>query len=63
VNEKNKEIALCRLALTQSVDRGTAISIELDEAQSKLQSPFRNPFIMTTVGVILGLVVGGIALK
>lgn len=63
IDARNKEIQLCRLALTQSVEMSQGLNSELVETRSKLESPFRNPFIMTTVGVVLGILVTGFALK
>jgi hypothetical protein len=36
---------------------------EVRARDEKLKSPFRNPFIMGTVGVVIGILVTGIALR
>ncbi len=63
LQRRKREVTLCNLGLTQSIEQQGRLTYEVREAQDKLQSPFRNPFVMTTVGVVLGLVVGGIFLR
>ncbi len=63
VRERNEETKLCRLGLTQVSEENVALRNELGKANSKLESPLRNPFIMTTVGVLIGIAVTGFALK
>jgi len=60
---KNREIQLCRLGLVQSVDRIAGLEVELEKRNSQLQSPLRNPFVMGMVGVLVGIVVTGYALR
>jgi hypothetical protein len=61
VESKNTEISLCRIALVQSEEKRVETYLQLQTAEDKLRSPIRNPFIMITFGVVLGLVVGGIS--
>lgn len=63
LDAKNREIGLKDLAIQQRQDQIVELNSELQDANSKLQSPVRNPFIMTTVGVLIGILVTGIALK
>lgn len=60
---KNQEIQLCRLGLQQAINNGVDLKFDLDAANAKLNSPLRNPFFIGTVGVLIGLVVAGIATK
>lgn len=60
---KNEEIKLCRLGLQQAINNGVDLKFDLDAANAQLNSPFRNPFIMATVGVVIGIVVTGLATK
>jgi len=60
---RKEEVRLCDLALQQSKGNSTALNQRVDELNGKLESPIRNPFIMTTVGVVIGIIVGGIALR
>ena len=68
---------LCKLALdarTREVDSAkdglgqaqamlVTVTRQRDDAQAALQSWYRNPATMATIGVLLGLVVGGYALR
>ena len=63
LEKKEKEIELKDLALKQSQDHLSRTLGDLENAREQLGSPFRNPFIMVTVGVVLGIVVTGVALK
>lgn len=60
---RKEEVRLCDLALKQAKGNTVELNKLVDEQNKKLESPTRNPFIMTTVGVVLGLIVGGIALR
>lgn len=60
---RKEEIKLCRLGLSQSLDRNDQLARELDDKNSQLQKFYRNPFIMTTLGVVIGIVVTGLATK
>lgn len=60
---KNKHIEKLELGLTKQTERVADLSNQVQEANEKLQSPFRNPFIVGTVGVALGILIMGIALK
>jgi hypothetical protein len=61
LDARKEEIKLCRLGLMQSLERNSDLESQVSDQNQKLQSPFRNPFIMTTVGVVLGILVIGIA--
>lgn len=63
LDARNEEIQLCRLGLVQSIDQSAGLYEELEKSKAQLQSPLRNPFIMTTVGIVLGIIVIGIAKK
>lgn len=60
---KNNEIKVCRLGLTQTLDENVALNEQLKSANNKLASPLRNPFFLTTVGVVIGIVVVGFVKK
>jgi len=45
------------------VDRIAGLEVELEKRNSQLQSPLRNPFVMGMVGVLVGIVVTGYALR
>lgn len=60
---KNKQIKKLELGLATQTERVADLSSQLEDKNSQLQSPFRNPFIMGTVGVLIGIVVTGYALK
>ncbi len=60
---KERQVSLCDLALRQSIERGTMLTLEVQEKDAQLSAWFRNPFTTVTVGALLGLVVAGIALK
>lgn len=63
VDAQKKEIGLCRLGLTQSLDNNAMLSIEIKDKQDQLQSWYRNPFVMVAVGLVLGGVAVGAAIK
>jgi len=44
-------------------ERNQGLNAELFNTQKKLESPLRNPFIMGTVGIVIGILVMGIAQK
>lgn len=54
IDAKNQEIAVCRLALDQSLDRTVHLVMDLDDANRKLSSPFRNPYLMIGAGAAIG---------
>jgi len=60
---KDKQIRLCDLALAQSIERGGQLTFELRQKDEQLSAWYRNPFTMATIGVLLGIVATGIALK
>lgn len=51
------------LGLVECKDEHSNRINEVTDLQDKLDSPFRNPFIMGTIGVVLGIVVTGLATK
>jgi hypothetical protein len=63
IEAKNKEIQICRLALDQTIDRALTLEKDVKDRDEKLSSPLRNPFVMATAGVLLGLVVAGYVRK
>lgn len=63
IEAKDRVIGLKDLAIRQSAEYSADLYWKLDEAEKKLQSPTRNPFIMATVGLVLGIIVTGIALR
>ena len=60
---KNKQIEKLELGLAAQTGRVADLSNQLEDKNSQLQSPFRNPFVMTAVGVVIGILVTGYALK
>lgn len=60
---RNEEIRICRLGLTQAVHANADLKLSLDDANAKLNSPLRNPFVIGTVGVLIGILVTGLATK
>lgn len=52
---KNKEIEQLHLGLVESMGQSTALTRDLGEANSKLESPFRNPYLMILLGGLIGL--------
>jgi hypothetical protein len=60
---KKEEIKLCRLGLSQALDNDQHLRMELEDKEKQLGSWYRNPFTMGTVGVIIGIVVTGYALR
>ena len=63
VKAKNKELDLCHVGLKQSLDFSAETNKQLDEANAKLQSPLRNPFVMVALGMIAGMVIGKVVSK
>lgn len=57
LDARNKEIQLCRLGLIQSLDRQGQLNANLEDAQDKLGSPFRNPWLMIALGLVIGVAV------
>lgn len=63
IEAKDKTIELKDLALTKTNQQVADLYWQVEESNKKLSSPFRNPFIMTTVGVVIGIIVTGYALR
>ena len=63
VGKQARVIKLKDLALEQADKNIGELNAGLRDAEAKLQSPLRNPFVMTAVGVVLGILVTGIAVK
>lgn len=63
VKAKDKEISLCQLGLVQTLDHAAMLDLELKDTQDKLQSWYRNPFVMVALGLIVGGVAVGAAIK
>lgn len=58
---KNVQIEKLNLGLTESMNQSTVLTKDLNEANSKLESPFRNPYLMIGLGIIGGFA-GGVYL-
>lgn len=56
---KNKELKLADLAIQQAKDELGAVKAENDRLKDSENSPFHNPFLMTTIGMMLGAIVTG----
>jgi hypothetical protein len=59
---KDKEIALDKQTLDQSRATSQDTKKQLDEADKKLNSPARNPFILAGLGILGGIIspIGGV---
>lgn len=62
VKAKNKELNLCHIGLKQSLEFSAETNKQLDSANEKLASPFRNPFLLIPLGIALGIL-AGVAVK
>lgn len=60
---RKTELQLSNLALMQSMERSAMLEVELEHKEAKLRSFTRNPFIMSALGLVVGIVVTGYALK
>ncbi len=54
---KNKEISLCQLGLTQSLDRSLEQDRTIAERDRQLSSVFRNPFFLLAIGAVAGIII------
>ena len=54
ISAKNIEIHKLGVALRESRDQSGTLTTELNEANAKLESPFRNPFIVIPMAVVIG---------
>lgn len=57
IDAKDAQINLCQLAVKYATGEAADIQAQLDTANSKLDSPFRNPFVMGAAGLVIGVVV------
>lgn len=63
IQEKNKTIELKDLAIQERDKQISVLVGQVEDANKKLQSPTRNPFVVGTVGILIGILVTGVALK
>src|SRR5690606_28985829 len=63
VEEKNKVIELKDLQIEKRDEYISSLETQVSEAQSQLNSPFRNPFIAVPVGIVLGVILMGVISK
>lgn len=63
VDKQKTEIGLCRLGLTQSLNHSAMLDLELKDTQESLNAWYRNPFVMVALGLVVGGVAAGVALK
>lgn len=52
---RKEEVKLCRLGLSQSIERNAVLERTVQDQNDKLQSPLRNPFVMTALGLVIGV--------
>ncbi len=57
LDARNKEISLCRLGLTQTLDAKREIEAQLKAEQEKHGSLLRNPWLYLALGVVAGVVI------
>lgn len=60
---RSAEAATCELGLKQTTDQLATLNSQIQTKDKQLESTFRNPFVMTTLGVVLGILVTGYALR
>lgn len=63
LESKDKQIKLDQLAIKTLSTQNTDLSSQLYEREQQLQAWYRNPFVTGTIGVLIGIVVTGYALK
>lgn len=61
--ERGKEIELCNLALKQSMTNTALSDKKVMERDDQLGAWYRNPFVVITLGAIIGGIATGIAIK
>lgn len=54
---RKKEVSLCNLALTQTLDQNYNLNLQLDDKNAELNKWYRNPFVVFALGVAAGIVV------
>lgn len=59
LDSKNKEIQLNQLAIRQLTDQNTVLASDLTDAHESLNSWYRNPFVVGSIGALLGIFVAG----
>lgn len=62
-DERNKEVELCRLGLTQAREYGGLMTEKVIERDDQLSAWYRNPFVVGVIGVLIGGIATGYALK
>lgn len=63
IDAKKKEVAICRLALTQSLEENTRLNADVKDKDEKLGAWYRNPFIVGPIGISIGIIGASILLK
>ena len=63
VDAKNKQIKLSDLALQQSRDANLELGKQIEATREENQAFYRNPFIMGTLGLLVGAIIGVRGLK
>lgn len=54
---QKKELSLCKLGLSQTLDKAVMLQIEVDDKTRELNSWYRNPFILAPLGIISGILI------
>lgn len=62
IETRKEEVRLCNLGLAQSQEALAQTDAMLKAAETKLQSPTRNPFVLVTFGVVVGILITGYVL-
>lgn len=52
---RKKELNLCNLALTQNLSETGELSTKLSDSEDKLNSIWRNPFLLIGLGLVGGV--------
>lgn len=54
--DKKREIELCKLGLTQTIDQTKQLIQDVQDRDAKLSSMWRNPFFLIPLGLAAGMV-------
>lgn len=57
LDARKKEVSLCNLALTQTLEDNSSLRIQIDNKEAELNKWYRNPIIMGVLGVAAGVLV------